>query len=253
MFRLVTDRIGEWVSFLSAISKITDEACFHVSKEKIWFRGMDAAHVSLIDFSIPREGFLEYEAGDEETVVCFLIDKLLRFIQRGKKTDKMELIFDEKVGRLKVRILGAHVKEFLTPLLDTMDRSPLKVPKVDYSSEIKMTTSALKTALADIKLVSEKVKVEATRDKIQFKGETYEGIETITTFSFTDVDILDTNIKSEASATYNVDMMASIVNELEKISGVTTLSFGTDLPLKLSFEFPEGQHFDFYLAPRIEE
>jgi proliferating cell nuclear antigen len=214
---------------------------------------MDAAHVSLIDFSMPKESFLEYEAGEEETIVCLLLDKLLRFIQRGKKTDKMEWIFDEKIGKLKVRIIGDHTKEFLTPLIDVADRSPLKIPKVDYSSDIKMTTSALKTALADIKLVSEKVKVEALKDRVQFKGETYEGIETVTTFSFTDVDVLEPNIRSEASATYNVDMMANIVNELERVSGVSTLSFGPDLPLKLCFEFPEGQHFDFYLAPRIEE
>ena len=60
-------------------------------------------------------------------------------------------------------------------------------------------------------------------------------------------------MKSDASATYNVEMMANVVNELEKVSSVSTLSFGPDLPLKLGFEFPEGEVFDFYLAPRIEE
>ena len=66
-------------------------------------------------------------------------------------------------------------------------------------------------------------------------------------------NVLDAKLKDGASATYNVELMSSVVAELERISSIVNLDYGTDLPLKLTFEFPEEQRFNFYLAPRIEQ
>lgn len=253
MFRLVTEKTESWVRFLSAIQNVTDEACFHVDSERIWLRGMDAAHVSLIDFAVSKEDFEEYEAGEEEVVVCILLDKLLPFLKKTKKGDRVEMTYDEKAGKLKVKVLGEYVREFITPLLDTRDRSPLKLPKVDYTNSVKLTTGALSDALKDIQIISEKVKISTTKEILTFKGETYEGIETTATLHHTDISILEADIKQEATSTYNVELMTSILKELEKISAVVNFSYGTDLPLKMAFEFPENQTFDFYLAPRIED
>ncbi len=253
MFRLVTEKTENWVRFLSAIRKITDEACFHIASDRIWLRGMDAAHVSLIDFAVPKGDFADYQAGEEESVVCILLDKLLPFLKKTKRGDRMEMIYDEKVGKFKVRVLGEYVREFITPLLDTKDRSPLKVPKVDYTGQIKMTTAALSDALKDIQLISEKVKISTTKETLTLMGETYEGIETTATLHHTDIAILEADIKEEATATYNVELMTSVLNEIEKISAIVDFGYGTDLPLRMVFEFPEEQTFDFYLAPRIED
>ncbi|NIM46370.1 MAG: hypothetical protein GTO54_12255 [Nitrososphaeria archaeon] len=252
MFKVATEKINEWISFLSAISKITDEACFHVQDEKIWFRGMDPAHVSMIDFEVSKENFTEYEAG-EETTTCILLEKLLAFVKKAKRGDKLEMLYKEKEGRLTVRVIGNYVKEFIVPLLDTVDRAPLKLPKVDFTSNIKMTTPAVKEALNDVKLVSEKVKIITSEDNLQLRGESEEGIEAAVTFSFSDIDILETELKEMSVATYNVELMSNVVRELERVSGVVTFSYGTDLPLKLGFEFPGQQKLDFYLAPRIED
>ncbi|MFQ5710192.1 MAG: hypothetical protein ACE5GD_00280 [Candidatus Geothermarchaeales archaeon] len=252
MFKIATDKIAEWISFFSAISKITDEVCLHVLEDRLWFRGMDPAHVSMIDFEVSKENFTEYES-EGETVACILLEKPLSFIKKAKKGDKMEMVYEEKEGKLRVRVIGNYVKEFLVPLLDTVDRAPLKLPKVEFTSRIKMTTSAVKEALDDVKLVSEKVRVATSEDSLQLRGESDEGVEAAVTFSFHDIDILETELKEKSVATYNVELMSSIVKELEKVAGVVTFSYGTDLPLKLSFEFPERQKFDFYLAPRIED
>lgn len=253
MIKFTTEKTRDWVSYLSAISKITDEVCFHIDTDKLWFRGMDPAHISMIDFEIPKDDFSSYEPAKEEAVVCVLLDRLLPFVKKSRKDEKMEVLMDPKAGKFRIKITGNYRREFLTPVLDTTEKSPLKLPKVEYMTNIKMTTSALKEALRDIKLISEKVKITSSEDKLELRGETEEGIETAVTFLATDVDVLDAKLKDGASATYNVELMSSVVAELERISSIVNLDYGTDLPLKLAFEFPEEQRFNFYLAPRIEQ
>ncbi len=48
-------------------------------------------------------------------------------------------------------------------------------------------------------------------------------------------------------------MMSKVVNEISKVSEILSVNFGTNLPVKIDFEFPEKQLFNFYLAPRVED
>ena len=47
--------------------------------------------------------------------------------------------------------------------------------------------------------------------------------------------------------------MSNVVNEISKVSEILSVNFGTNLPVKIDFEFPEKQLFNFYLAPRVED
>ena len=253
MFKLVTEKIDFILSILSAISKINEQVTFNINQETVSYRGMDTAHISLIDFEMKKDDFVDYHVEGDNVKVCFLLDKALRFIKKAKKGQKIELILERNVEKIKFKIISGHAREFVTPLMDDATENTLKLPKVEYKCSIRMTTESFKEALEDIKLVSDKVKLISLKEKLILKGETYEGVETSTTFSKDDVDILEINVEDEAAAVYNVEMMSNVVNEISKVSEILSVNFGTNLPVKIDFEFPEKQLFNFYLAPRVED
>ena len=243
------------MSFIQAVSKITDEIKLRIDPEKIWFRGMDSAHVSMIDFEIPKSYFSDYEVENEE-IINILLEKVTKFLKGVKKNETIELTLDKEGGKLVVRIISGYTREFAVPLLDVGETSPLGLPKVEFPVMYRISASALQEALKNVKQISDKVKLIATMDELKIKGESDEGYETAISLKYGGVEVIEREIKDEsklpATSTYNIDIMSGVVKELYRISDSVALSFGTDLPLKLSFDIPGELKFDFYLAPRIE-
>ncbi|RLG61190.1 hypothetical protein DRN86_00540 [Candidatus Geothermarchaeota archaeon] len=250
-FLIATENPNQLIRFILAVSKITDEIRLQISPEKVWFRGMDSAHVSMIDFEISKKLFSEYQV-DKEQTVSVLLEKVIKFLKGVKKNEKLELAMDETTGRLKIRAIGRYSREFITPLLDVGETRTLGTPKVEFPVKIKMACSVLEHALDNIKQISDKVKFEALLNELKIKGESDEGYETVISVDYDSPEVYEKEIKKESMATYNVEIMTGVVKELSKISELVSLNFGTDLPLKLAFEMLEGMKFDFYLAPRIE-
>ena len=255
MFLIIAEESAELVSFIQAVSKITDEMRLRISPEKVWFRGMDSAHVSMIDFELPKSYFVEYSVEKEE-IINVVVEKLIKFLKGVKKDEKLGITFDRERGKLIVKAIGNYVREFATPLLDVGETTSLGLPKVDFPVTFKITCSVLQDALKDIRQITDKVRFYATEEELQIKGESDEGYETAISLKYESRDVIDREIRDKerlpASATYNVEIINGVVKEISRVSELVSLSFGTDLPLKLKFDFSNNIKFDFYLAPRIE-
>ena len=92
-----------------------------------------------------------------------------------------------------------------------------------------------------------------TKETFEVKGESDEGYEASTKIERS--YLIDFNVKEidklPISATYNIEMLYSVLKELSKVFVTVNLEFGTDLPVKITGEFVEGR-FTLWLAPRIE-
>ena len=60
MLKIRIINIEEWKAILEAISEIVEDAMFICGDDGISFRGMDPAHVALLDVEIPKSSFGEY-------------------------------------------------------------------------------------------------------------------------------------------------------------------------------------------------
>ena len=202
------------MSFIQAVSKITDEIKLRIDPEKIWFRGMDSAHVSMIDFEIPKSYFSDYEVENEE-IVNILLEKVTKFLKGVKKNETIELTLDKESGKLTVRIISGYIREFAVPLLDVGETSPLGLPKVEFPVMYRISASALQEALKNVKQISDKVKLIATMDELKIKGESDEGYETAISLKYGGVEVIEREIKDEsklpATSTYNIDIMSGVV------------------------------------------
>ena len=62
MFEAVITNVSEWRSILAAIGNIVEDAMFICNADEVTFRGMDAAHVALLDVSFPKRSFESLKA-----------------------------------------------------------------------------------------------------------------------------------------------------------------------------------------------
>ena len=257
MVLLATESPSELVTFLTAISKITDEIVLRVKEGGLAFRGMDTAHISMIDMLLPRSYFSVYELDEGEEVLSVMADKVVKFLKSVKKNERLEISKDKERGRMVMKAVSGYIREFAVPLLSLEESPELGLPKVELPVTYKITCSILVEALKNIKQVSDRVKLLATQDELQIRGESDEGYETAVSLKYGSVEVIDREVRDEsklpASSTYNIDLLEGVSKELKKVADVVSVSFGSALPLKLSFEISGDLKFDFYLAPRVGE
>jgi len=54
--------VEEWKAILNAIGGLVDEAMFICNDDGITFRGLDPAHVALLDITFPKSSFESLES-----------------------------------------------------------------------------------------------------------------------------------------------------------------------------------------------
>ncbi len=256
MFKAVLDkeRIKRWIRYVTAIERLTDEACFWISSEAFHFRDMDAARISMIDFRLEPQYFLEYVYdGDTEISICMQSDKLLDFSKLLKTADELELALDENMTHFILRTKSPYHKYFAIPIIVERDKAKPGVPELEYKARVKIVSAALRDALKEAKTISDRITFIAEENSISFIAKNDEGFQVSQKLVYPDnLEILEIDIKEKSVAVYMVKPLLDVVKELVNVSRVAEINFGTSLPLDLNFEMIEGEHFEYFLAPRTE-
>jgi len=115
---------------VEAIKPIVDEAVFTANSEGITFRAMDASHVSLLDISWKRDGFLEYEC-NEEVTFGVRIDELLKLLRRIDREQQVEISIADGEMQLTASE-GKRTRNYKLRLLDA-SKSETPVPKLSFN------------------------------------------------------------------------------------------------------------------------
>jgi proliferating cell nuclear antigen len=234
---------------MGAISILVDEATFDLTPEGIKLRAMDPSRVAMVDFEWPKTVFDEY-ACSENAKMCINISELLKLLRRTGKDESVELSLDEKTGKLKIAIRGKYSRTFNMPTLEAIDEE-VPTPKVSFNIKAKTTTEGLREAIEDASLVSDHVRIEASKEKLvmnasgDIMGANIE-------FKAGDDVLLEIAATEDAKATFSLSYLSEIVKASAPTSEIVLIEFSTDMPIKLDFQQEKEGTLRFYLAPRIE-
>lgn len=249
MFKLKVADAKLLRDMITSISILVDEATFKLDPEGMKLRAMDPSRVAMVDFEWPKTVFEEYQC-DTPTKMCINITELLKLLKRAGKDEVVELILDDKTGKLQVKISGKYARNFTMPTLEASEEE-VPTPKLTFNVKVKATTSGLSQAIEDAQLVSDHVKVEADAEKLVLNAAgDLMGAE-ISLQKGTDT-ILDLEAKEPSKATFSLSYLSEIIKAASATSDIGTLEFSSDMPIKLDFQQAKEGKLTFYLAPRIE-
>ena len=231
---------------VTAISILVDEATFKIEPDGLKLRAMDPSRVAMIDFELPKTIFEEYVCSEPMKIGM----KISELLKRAGKDEAVELLLDDKTGRLQVKITGKYNRDFTMPTMVASEEE-VPTPKIAFNVKAKTTTHGLSQAIEDAGLVSDHVRIEADPEKLVLNAMGDLMGATITLQKGSDA-LLDLEVKEASKATFSLSYLSEIIKAASATSDIATLEFSTAMPVLIDFQQMKGGKLTFFLAPRIE-
>jgi proliferating cell nuclear antigen len=234
---------------VEAIKPIVDEAVFTATSDGITFRAMDASHVSLLDISWKRDGFIEYECNEGgEITFGVRIDELLKLLKRIEKDTQVEISITD--GEMLITASeGKKTRNYKLKLLDASKSDTTPVPKLSFNTKVTMLYDALVDALKDIDVISSVVEIHTNEAMIRFYGKGDAGDAEVVYWKDENTSIEMFNVK-ESKTAYSLEYLLQMLNAVDADNVI--LEYSSKMPLRLQFLLPFRCDMQYYLAPRAE-
>lgn len=241
MFSAVILDTKAWRNSIEAIAALIDEGTLQIDEKGIRLRAMDPSQIALVDFELPSSSFEKYKV---ERPVNIGIDfvELSKITRRSRPEDKIELSLE---NRLNMTFEGETIRSFSLAIIESTS-SPPKEPKIEFTSDAKISANILKEALKDAELVSNHVTIKLD-DGFKIKADGDTGSVDI---KFQKENILGLNVKQEARAVFALDHLNNLLKAADSNS-IILIKMRTDAPLRIEYAIGDGRVI-YYLAPRIE-
>jgi DNA polymerase III sliding clamp (beta) subunit (PCNA family) len=216
-----------------------NEIILNINKEGIDGRIIDNAHVALYEGTIGKEKFDDYQITSEEKIGIDLnqIDIPLSLVN-----EDMEIEYIEYDRKLKIN-------NYRLSLIDTTGITPVKIPNIEHTIEIKTDKSEfLKKLFSVAGKISDHVEFYIGEDKklwIRGKGTKGPSDDFAEPIGET-IELMPT--KYPVTAKFSVDVLSNVFKDLKD---EVTISIKKDEPIKIVEEKENEKHL-FLIAPRID-
>ena len=247
MLNAKLSNVAEWKAIVSGIGDIVEEAMFIISQDGITFRGMDPAHVSLLDVTFPKESFESYES--QATFFSINIADFKAILNSCANEDTLEF-FITGAHKMKIVASGTMHMEFNLKLLDR-SQSNMPIPKINPTVQAVIAPAVFTRVLANMSVISDYIGIKSESDRIQFQGISDSGDATIT-LDKGSAELEKLDVKKAADTTYSLEYMSKIIRDIGRASKSISLEYSEQHPMHMTFAMPSQIKVNYYLAPRVE-
>jgi proliferating cell nuclear antigen len=250
MFRATLDDVTLLRESIGVISELIDETELIIKKDSIEMVASDRAVVVVVDFSLSKDVFSEYEYEEDSKLGLNLLN-LMQILRRAAPDDRLEMMLDGK--KLELTLKGTSTRKFIIPLKDiSRSETPdLKKLEAGFSSSFRINSDILSSGIDDAELVADSVVFTVRKDNFAMKAESDSTSSQLDLPSGTEhLRVVD--IGEPVRARYSLDYLKKMI-KLKKLSPEASVQLATDYPMKMQFEVPEKLRLGFILAPRVEE
>jgi len=239
---------------VETLSSIIDETEFLVNPKEFTISAMDPSRICLLKLSIKKENFDGYEC-KKETKVGLNLDDLDKILKRCANTDTIEIVFNEKDQKIKIKMQRegtSRTRTFSLALLDIdIEDIPMEnLLKIEYPTSWVIDTDYLIEAIKDAEIYSEILNMKAEENQgLVFSSSGQIGE---MEYELSSDELIESNITETSNGAYSLTFLKAIL----KISSITEkleISLKSDHPLKMNFNLLEGGELSYFLAPRVEE
>ncbi|MEM3351474.1 MAG: DNA polymerase sliding clamp [Saccharolobus sp.] len=239
----------DFYSFINSITKVTDNVVLNFTEDGIFSKYLTDDKVLMALMKISKEVLSEYTI--EKSTAFKLEATALKKIMAKIKSKKAIIEINETDNGLKfvIRDEKSGIRSNIYVKAEKIEVEQLSEPKVNLSVTFSVDRKILNTIIGDAALIGEEIRLSAKEDKIEIEVD--EGGRKYTAFLEKDKSLKELIIDSAASASYSVEMFKLAVTALRDFSSPITISFGTNLPLKMVTEAPAGGYMTFWIAPRL--
>jgi proliferating cell nuclear antigen len=237
---------GEIKEFVSTLRAIVDEAKFNIGPDGIQTRAVDPANVAMYDVDLSAAAFESYDAS--EGVLGFNLERLAEVLKLAKKSDLVQLSFNTDTFKLVIHIDGV---EFTMACIDPDSiRKEPEIPDMDLPISLTLAEAQISRGVKAADMVSDHIRFRCDETAetvyIEAEGDTDDVRLELSS------DDLEALTVADGQALFSLDYVNDISRKFPKGAEIT-LTFGTDFPMMIEYEFADGEcDVLALLAPRIQ-
>jgi proliferating cell nuclear antigen len=245
MFKAIVDA-STLQDALDSVSVLVDECKLRLDEDELAVRAVDPANVGMVDLSLEAAAFESYEA--DGGVIGVNLQRLEDIAGMASAGDLIQLELDEETRKLHIQIDGlSYTLALIDP--DSIRQEP-DIPDLDLAAEIVVEGAQIGRGITAADMVSDHIRLRVDPDAEAFYIEAQGDTDDVD-FKLDREDLIDLTAgpaDSLFSLDYLKDMNKAIPGDAE-----VTIELGEEFPVKLHYEFAEGQgHVTYMLAPRIQ-
>lgn len=233
MYR-VTLMANELKKFVKLLMEVGNDAKLEITKENIHSRIIDEASVAVIDVTLNKVAFIDYECDDEATLLGVDLLKFNEIIGSAGKLSEVTL--DQLDGRIQISFDGMT---FELPLLDVNGIRTCRIPTIPFTVTFDIDTEFVRSALKGIKIVGGEAVIETENDTVTFKAKSELGH----SFKF------PVNVGGNFNKTASM-YAESYIRTLSLFEGEVEISYGSDLPMIVKM-INESMAVWYMMAPKL--
>jgi len=230
--RLLGDAIG-------VISEIVNEVRIKLLEDGLSIVAVDPANVALAIFKLPKESFVQYDAGNEIWGVS--LGDLKNILKRAGAGSS--IVLEEEEGKLKITIFDKTKRIFKLALIEISGEDK-DIPELNFSARVEMDSFGFSQAVEDANVVADSCAF-TMRDGIFSIDGSGNLNSARAEFSGEHIEMF-----GNGRSKYSLEYLTKFI-KAAKISSKVVINFSDDYPLKLDFP-GEKMGVGFVLAPRVE-
>ena len=208
---------------ISIISEIVTEVRIKLTEEGMSIIAVDPANVSMVIFKLPKEGFSQYEIGNESWGAN--LADLKQILRRAGSSSSV--VFEQEENQLKISIFDKIKRVFNMSLIE-IESEDKNEPSLNYSSIVEIDAENFAQAIEDCLIVA---------DAVDFiSGQGFFVLEASGSLNSARVEFSgdEARISGISKSRYSLEYLAKFI-KAAKLSDKVTISFGDDHPVKILF------------------
>lgn len=249
MFKATVDDATLFKNCFKAVSSLISEGTFKISEDGVELVATDPAMVAMVDLTLDREAFADYEA-DEQTLGVN-IEEFYTILRRANSGDTLSLELKDDENKLAITIENGSTRRFSLPLLNVDEANIPDTQDLDFTATADVASKTLDDGFGDAAIVGDSVTINASPEGVVIQAESDSSSAEFTIADGSNA-LLDLDIEESVQAMFSLDYLNKIM-KAKSLSDNVTLRMGNDFPLRIEFSVPDKAGLNFVLAPRIEE
>jgi len=235
---------------LKAIGAVEDEALMQITNDGVLVRVMDPSRVAMLDYFIGKRDFQEYRV-HKEGFLYFSVEELLKHMKHLRKDTLIRGFVDGKDGKFTITLVDTRERQRQLPTLEVDKGDVLPIPKINFTTKVKMVASDFCTDLDDLETASDHVSFEADWDTFLVKAHG-DYVKAKNEYKKGQPILLETEGDGNNKSVYSLNYLKALIRK--DLSEIITFEWSKDMPMKISHKSEDLKHSQIvaYLAPRVE-
>jgi len=249
MFKLVLSNVDLLKDTVPIIAEIIDEGMFTISNNGMSLVSPDRSMISVVDFKLLSSAFDEFKV-EQDTSVGLNMASFATVLKRIKSTDKLIIEHGGKENKLRLTAVGNGTRKFELPLLDVKSERP-PIDQLTFAGKVEMDSVIMDDGISDAAVIGDSVIIEASNDLFKMYS-TDEMSSVELQMKKSDQGLLKLKADGAIKSQYSLEYLKKMI-KASRIAKQMVLEFGTDYPLRMSFQVIDKLSLSFILAPRVQD